>query len=87
MRVQRIELQCNHELIAVLEERGVYSEDDPKWYIWNPDPSKYGGGTYEVVEDAKDNNALFHCIEGSDFTGYMVFRAREYEDVVVKVVL
>lgn len=89
MRIQRIELQCNHELIAVLESRGADDEDAPRWYIWTPSISSatYAGGTFEVVEDPNEVLQLTHCIEGSDFSGYMVFRAREYEDVVVKVVL
>jgi hypothetical protein len=78
MIVDCIQVCCRNEVIAELTDN---SNATPQWFI----PLQHG--KREVIEDAQEIAQLYRCIEDPDFAGYMIFRAREYEDVVTCVVL
>lgn len=79
MQVQAIQLCQGPDVIATLkEDHGL----DRRWYVHIP----YSGGKEEIVANDEENAKLYHCISG-DFTGYMVFRCVEYEDVQICVIL
>lgn len=77
MIVDCVQLCQGPDVIAVLQNDSCGTR---RWFI------PLAHGNYELVDNDDENRQLYHCIQG-DFTGYMVFRAVEYEDVVVCVVL
>lgn len=72
MKVECIQLCQGPDVIAELADD---REGERRWTV-NED---------EVVDDPAEEAQLYHCLDG-DFTGYMVFRGVEYEDVTVCVV-
>lgn len=68
---QEIQLCQGPDVIATLF--------DDSWFIPLP------GGKYEIVDNEPESKQLYHCLSG-DFTGYMIFRCVEYEDVQICVV-
>jgi hypothetical protein len=77
MQIQYIQVCDRNEVIAELHEDGGRK----LWRI----PLQHG--KYEPIEDAAEIAQLYRVIQDPDFTGYMVFRCVEYEDVVVCVIL
>lgn len=76
MRVDAIQLCQGPDVIAQLQD---FRGEGRTWCIPLPH------GNFEPIDDEKEIAQLYHCLSG-DFTGYMVFRAVEYEDVQICVI-
>ncbi len=83
LQVMCIQLCQGPDVIAVLQGVKVGRRWERRWFV----PTRNETGPIEeLVDNPAENDQLYHCISG-DFTGYMVFRAVEYEDVQICVVL
>jgi hypothetical protein len=79
MQVKAIQVCQGQDIIAELrEDHGL----PPRWYVQIRTDA---GWSWEIVDDLQEVQQLERVIEG-DTTGYMVFRTKEYEDVVVCVI-
>lgn len=80
MMVHSVQVCQGNEVIAFLQET---NHGDNRWFVYIPGLN----GASEVVDNPDEVQQLYRVITDPGFSGYMVFRAREYEDVVVAVVL
>lgn len=78
LRVDCVQLCQGPDVIAYLEDRG----GGPRWYVGT---TPTGWSNAEVIEDQGEIELLERQIAGEG-TGYMIWRAREYNDVQVVVV-
>lgn len=77
MQIKSVQVCCYNEVIAELkDDHGL----GPRWYA----QVRRGPGVWddELIDNLEEIQQLERVISG-DTTGYMVFRAKEYEDVVV----
>mgnify|MGYP000844883385 CR=1 FL=1 len=77
MKIQYVQVCDRNEVIAELHE----VEGRKVWRI------PLAHGAFEPVEDESEIKQLYRVIQDPDFAGYMVFRARECDDVTVCVIL